>query len=163
MSSPRCARLFRKDRHDLATLQASIVQIRKERHDLANQVMAASATKSNSSVPSPKYDQLRRQMDALQAAAQTPPPPLRPRMAANNGRDEDKTAIRRLEIENARLLTQIEALTSAAPPSLRPPPSARGDHERYARENPLHLRRIREALDRVPKSASNYVDVSFES
>jgi len=114
-----------KDRPRLATPQASIVRFAKS--------ATISRTKSwrlRLRNPNFKRSQSKtitpRQMDALQARRPTtPPPPLRPRKCRNNGRDEEQAPSAASESENARLLTQIEALNlRGTSKPFGPPPSA---------------------------------------
>lgn len=89
--------LLERTTSDLTKLQASIAQLRQERHDLANRVMAAAALELKLKRSEAECERLRKEADAFRGAVS---------VAANDGKAE----IRRLELENTRLLTQIESL-----------------------------------------------------
>src|SRR4051812_20339659 len=90
--------LMERTQNDLTKLQASIAQLRRERHDLANRVMIASAAELRLKRSEAECERLRKEADAF-------------RGAVGVAGTEAKAEVRRLEIENARLMTQIESLT----------------------------------------------------
>ncbi len=89
--------VFEKTSRDLERMHADIGQMRQERHDLANRAMVAHALELKLARSVSDGERLRAEAAALQAAA-------------NAAAEQGKAEIRRLEIENARLLTQIEGL-----------------------------------------------------
>jgi hypothetical protein len=149
--------LLEKTQIHLEKMEASVVQLRKERHDLANRVMAGAATELKFERALADNERLRREAEALQGAVQA---------AAETAAEENGAEVRRLEIENSRLLTQIEALTLRGAPAAELP----ADLSDAASQGALLARilttveEVREAVSRIPRtSAPDFIDISFES
>jgi hypothetical protein len=146
--------LLERTQNDLGKLQASIAQLRQERHDLANRVMIAAAAEIKLKRSEAECERLRKEAEAF-------------RGAIGVAGTEAKAEVRRLEIENARLMTQIESLTlhGAAPAA------GAGGGGGFDQTSQVMLAKIlatveglRESIDHLPRNGSpSFLDVSFDS
>lgn len=149
--------LLEKTQLHLEKMEANVSQLRRERHDLANRVMASAATELKLERSVAECERLRREAEALQGAVQA---------AAQTAAEESQAEIRRLEIENARLLTQIEALTlrGAAPANLPADLSDAASQGALLARILTTVEEVRDAVNQIPRnSAPEFIDISFDA
>jgi predicted RNase H-like nuclease (RuvC/YqgF family) len=140
-----------RTQNDLTKLQTSIAQLRQERHDLANRVMIASAAEMRLKRSEAECERLRKEADAFRGAVG---------MAGT----EAKAEVRRLEIENARLLTQIESLTLRGAGAAPGTGSSDQTSQVMLARILATVEGLRESIEHLPRNGNpGFLDVSFDS
>lgn len=143
--------LMERTQNDLGKLQSSIAQLRQERHDLANRVMIAAAAELKLKRSEAECERLRKEVEAF-------------RGAVGVAGTEAKAEVRRLEIENARLMTQIESLTLHGNGA----PAGGGGIDQTSQVMLAKIlatvEGLRESFEHLPRSGNpGFLDVSFDS